>query len=353
MKLGNWARGGGLIAVIAIAVIFPQAFSNPAVTNYGVLALIFATAAVAWHIFAGNTGYISLGQAVFFGTGAYAMGIAARDWHLQGTAVFELLPLSALAGAVVAIPFGLIALRVRRHTFIVLTIAIFFIFQLMAYNFSFTGGSSGLGSPFLSWTPVVYNQNFYYIALACTAAAVLIAWLIGRSRFGLQLRAIRDDEDRARGLGVKAMRVKLSAFTISGAITATIGAVWFYYLNQVQPPSGFNPLFDLTLVLMVFLGGYGSVSGAVLGALIIEPLSLWMNTQPAFSGSLSEVMLGVIFLLVVMFMPRGLIPTGGELITKIRTRGRPAVIPATTMGQPPSAPSSSLSGPSVSSGGAR
>jgi branched-chain amino acid transport system permease protein len=219
----------------------------------------------------------------------------------------------------------------------------------MAFNFWFTGGSSGLASPVLSWGPTPYNQNFYYIALAVTVGSVVVAWLVGRSRFGLQLRAIRDDEDRARGLGVKAMRVKLGAFTISGALTAMIGGVWFYYINQVEPQTGFNPLFDLTLVLMVFLGGYGSISGAVLGALIIEPLSQWMNTQPAFSGSLSEVVLGAVFLLVVLFMPRGIIPTGSEFITKIRTRGRPAVIPATRMGPASSAPSA----PPVSSGGAR
>jgi branched-chain amino acid transport system permease protein len=348
VKLKTLAKGGGLVVVIVLAVLFPQVFSNPAVTQYGIFTLIFATAAVAWHIFAGNTGYISLGQAVFYGSGAYAMGIAARDWHMQGTAVFELLPLCGAVGAAIAIPFGLIALRVRRHTFIVVTIAVFFIFQLMAFNFSFTGGSSGLGSPFLTWPPVSYNQNFYYIAFACTVGSVIVAWLIGRSRFGLQLRAIRDDEDRARGLGVRTMRVKLSAFAISGAITAIIGAVWFYDIEEVHPQTGFDPLFDLTLVLMIFLGGFGSISGAVLGALIIEPLSSWMNTQPAFSGSLSEVMLGVIFLLVVLFMPRGIIPTGAELITKLRTRGQPAVIPATTISPSSSAPSAPLS-----SGGAR
>jgi branched-chain amino acid transport system permease protein len=348
-RLSTLAKGGGLAALIVLAVLFPQVFSNPAITNYGVLALIFATAAVAWHIFSGNSGYISLGQAVFYGSGAYAMGIAARDWHVTGTQVFALLPLCGAVGALIAIPFGLIALRVRRHTFIVVTIAVFFIFQLMAFNFWFTGGSSGLGSPFLSWAPVPYNRNFYYIALAFTVGTVVVAWLVGRSRFGLQLRAIRDDEDRARGLGVKAMRVKLAALMISGALTAMIGGVWFYYLEQVQPQTGFNPLFDLTLVLMVFLGGYGSISGAVLGALIIEPLSLWMNTQPALSGSLSEVVLGAVFLLVVLFMPRGIVPTGGEFITKLRTRGRPAVIPATTIGPASSTPSA----PPVSSGGAR
>jgi branched-chain amino acid transport system permease protein len=351
---GTAAKGGGLLLLVVIVVLFPQVFPNPAITNYGVLTLIFITCATAWNIFSGNTGYISLGQAVFYGSGAYAMGIAARDWHIEGTTVFALLPLSAAVGALIAVPFGLIALRVRRHTFIVITIAVFFIFQLMAFNFWFTGGSSGLDSPFLSWPAASYNTPFYYIALACTAGSVLVAWLVRRSRFGLQLRAIRDDEDRARGLGVRAMRVKLSAFAISGALTAMIGAVWFYYINQVEPQTGFDPLFDLTLVLMAFLGGYGSVSGPVLGALIIEPLSLWMSTQPAFSGSLSEVFLGAIFLLVVLFMPRGIIPTGGELITKIRTRGRPAVVPATTIGpasDPPSAPFNS--GPPVSSGGAR
>ena len=343
------AKGGGLVLLAAVAVLFPLVYGNPAVTNYGVLTMVFVTCAVAWNIFSGNTGYISLGQAVFYGSGAYAMGIAARDWHIQGTGVFALLPLSGAVGAVIAIPFGLIALRVRRHTFIVVTIAVFFIFQLMAFNFWFTGGSSGLASPFLSWAPTSYNRSFYYIALAYAAGSVVIAWLVRRSRFGLQLRAIRDDEDRARGLGVKTMRVKLAAFSLSGAITAMIGAVWFYYINQVEPQTGFNPLFDLTLVLMAFLGGFGSVSGPVLGALIIEPLTLWLNTQPAFSGSVSEIVLGGIFLLVVLFLPRGIVPTSGEFITKMRTRGRPAVIPATNTGPAASAPPAS----SVSPGGAR
>jgi branched-chain amino acid transport system permease protein len=322
---------GGLAVLAVIVIAFPQVYTNPAITNYGVFALIYVTVASAWNIFSGNTGYISLGQAVFYGSGAYAMGIAARDWQITGTTVFALLPLCAAVGAIIAVPFGLIALRVRRHTFIVITIAVFFIFQLMATNFSFTGGSSGLSSPFLTWPASTYNTPFYYIALGYAAGTVAIAWLVRRSRFGLQLRAIRDDEDRARGLGVRAMRVKLSAFVISGAITAMIGAVWFFYINQVEPPTGFDPLFDLTIVLMVFLGGYGSVAGPVLGALIVEPLTLWLNTQPQFSGGyLSEILLGAVFLVVVLFMPRGIIPTGGELITRLRTRGRPAVIPSTT-----------------------
>jgi hypothetical protein len=139
------------------------------------------------------------------------MGAAASAWHLNGTTVFELLPFAGVVGALIAVPFGLIALRVRRHTFIVITIAFFFIFQLMAYNLSFTHGTIGMNAPFLSWPASGYDIPFYYIGLAYAAGTIAIAWLIRRSRFGLQLRAIRDDEDRARGLGVKAMRVKLSA----------------------------------------------------------------------------------------------------------------------------------------------
>jgi branched-chain amino acid transport system permease protein len=347
-------KGGGLVALIAIAIAFPQVYTNPAVTNYGVLALIYVTAATAWNIFSGNTGYISLGQAVFYGSGAYAMAIAARDWHIQGTGAFALLPLCGVVGGLIAIPFGLIALRVRRHTFIVITIAVFFIFQLMAFNFWFTGGSSGLDAPFLNWPAATFNTPFYYIALGFAVGAIAIAWLIRRSRFGLQLRAIRDDEDRARGLGVKAMRVKLTAFVISGAITAMIGAVWCYYIGQAEPQTAFNPLFDLTLVLMAFLGGYGSISGPVLGALIMEPLTLWLNTQPAFSGSVSEIMLGAIFLIVVLFLPRGIVPTSGEFITRFRTRGRAAVSPAAAGVSPAAAvPADGSAAPPVSSGGAR
>jgi len=100
---------------------------------------------------------------------------------------------------------------------------------------------------------------------------------------------------------------------------------------------------------MAFLGGYGSISGPVLGALIMEPLYLWVNTQPAFSGSVSDILFGAILLLVVLFLPRGIVPTGGEFITRFRTRGRPAVIPAAA-GAGPAATSST---PPVSSGGAR
>jgi len=316
----------GLAVLAAVAIAFPYVYSSPVDTNYGVYAMIFVTVASAWNIFSGFSGYISLGQAVFFGTGAYTVGIAARDWHVTGTGVFLLLPLAAVSGAVMAVPFGLIALRVRRHTFIVITIAVFFIFQLMAADFSFTGGTMGLPAPFLPWQAATFNNPFYFMALGAAAVTITLAWWIRRSKFGLQLRAIKDDEDRALGLGVRTMRVKLSAFTLSAFITGFMGGVWFLYLTQVLPSSGYDPLFDLTIVLMAFLGGVGTIAGPVIGALLIEPGRLYLNTQFT-NGYLSEILLGALFLLIVLFVPRGIVPTGGEWIRKFRSRGRAAIEP--------------------------
>src|SRR5215467_6676524 len=322
-----WVRGLALVApgpsvaavLLLAAVIFPLVITSETATQIAVDTLLFVAAAVAWNLFSGFSGYISLGHAVFFGTGAYTVGIAAQDWHVTGDLEFALLPLAGLAAGLVAVPFGLIALRVRRHTFVVVTIAIFFIFQLMAFNFSFTGGSVGIPAPFLTWAPETYNVPFYYLALALAAGAAVLSWLIYGSRFGLQLRAIRDDEDRARGLGVRTMRVKLTAFVISGVITGLVGAVWFFFIAQVLPQYGFDPLFDLTVVLMAFIGGFGTLWGPILGALILEPVQQVMTLSLSNSYA-SELIWGTLFLLVILFLSRGVLPVAGERITAWRAR---------------------------------
>jgi len=101
------------------------------------------------------------------------------------------------------------------------------------------------------------------------------------------------------------------------------------YLTQVQPPSGFDPLFDLSLVLMAFLGGLGTISGPIIGALIIEPGQLYLTIRYT-NGYLSEILLGALFLLIVIFVPRGIVPTAGEWLRRLRTRGRPSVAPVQT-----------------------
>ncbi len=312
------SRLAGLAVLVAALAVFPLVFTNAAITNYGVLTLIFVAAAAGWNIFSGYSGYISLGHAVFFGSGAYFTGVATNDWHLPGSDVFALLPLTGVVGAILAVPIGLVALRVRRHTFVVITIAFFFIFQLMAYNLpSLTGGTSGLLAPTINFQAATYNNPFYYAAFAIAVATVAASWLIRRSRFGLQLRAIRDDEDRAAGLGVRAMPVKLSAFVISAVPIAMVGGLSWYYIGLIDPSSGFDPLFDVAIVLMAFLGGFGTVAGPVLGALLIEPARLYFQQQTSYVYLIAY---GALFLVVILVLPRGIIPTAAEQINGWRAR---------------------------------
>jgi branched-chain amino acid transport system permease protein len=325
-------RAGGTLAVLAILAVFPLAVTNAAVTTIAVDTLIFAVAAVAWNIFSGYSGYISLGHALFFGGGAYTVGIAARAWHSTGDTVFALLPLAGAVAAGLAVVTGVIALRVRRHTFVVITIAFFFIAQITASNLMVTGGSSGILAPSPNWDAATFNNPFYYLALALLVAATGTSWLIRGSHFGLQLRAIRDDEDRAAGLGVRAMPVKLTAYVISAILTGMAGGLWFYFIGQALPQFAFDPLFDLSVVVMAFFGGLGTISGPLLGALVIEPAQQYLTLQYT-NEYLSEILLGALFLVVLLALPTGVIPAGAQRITSLRARRRPE--PGQTPGTAP------------------
>jgi branched-chain amino acid transport system permease protein len=356
-RLGRGLQLAGIVALIAAAALFPAAFPNATATNFGVVTLIFVAVVSAWNMFSGYTGYLSLGHAVFYGTGAYFLVVAAKDWNLTGSAVFWLVPLAGVVAAVIAVPVGLVALRVRRHTFVVITIALFFIAQLSASNLSVTGGSSGLLAPALnSWSPATYNNPFYYLALLIAVGAVALSALVRRSRFGLQLRAIRDDEERAAGLGVRAMPVKLTALVMSAFITGMAGALWVFFLGQAFPQFVFDPLFDLAVVLMAFFGGLGTIVGPVLGALILEPTQLWLNLQET-NGYLAEILFGMLFLAVILFLPRGVLPTGAEYITAGRAWWqRRSALPTRVDGQPaadtPTAPDAGLASERQAASGA-
>jgi len=325
----------GLAVLLAVAAIIPLG-SNVVLTEVGVLVLMYVGAAVAWNIFSGFTGYISLGAAVFFGTGVYTVALITKHLNLVGGVVFALYPLGGLVAAVVAVPFGLIALRVRRHTFVVVTIAVFFIFQLMASNFSWTGGAVGLIPPFLNWDATTVWNPFYYTALFIAIVSAVLAWAIWGSRFGLQLRAIRDDEDRARGLGVKTMRLKLAAFVISAFILGTLGGLYFYFQSDALPMYAFNPFFDLTIALMAFLGGFGTLAGPIFGALLLEPYLGWAQQQVT-NTYVAQIVLGALFLVVIIFLPRGLLPTVGEKLTAWRASRQRREAERTT-GPPPGLP---------------
>jgi len=308
----------GLLVLLALVIAFPLVFSNPAVTTIAVFTLMFAAAATGWNIFSGYTGYIALGHAAYFGIGAYALALICQHWNIPGGYLpFWFVPVAGLIAAIFAIPMGWIALRVRRHTFVVITIAMFFIFQLLAYNLtSLTNGSIGLTLPIpTDWGGDFFNVPFYYVSLAILLFAIAIAWWIRGSKYGLGLLAIRDDEDRALGLGVKTGPSKLAAFVISALIVGMVGATWGYFIESVYPPSAFDANFDIAIALMGFMGGMGTIAGPILGALILEPTQQYFTLQFSQNG-IYLLIYGALFLAVILLLPRGIIPTLNDRWTK-------------------------------------
>ncbi len=300
----------GLLALLALLLAFPQLFPDPAVTSIAIFAVLYAGAATAWNLCAGYTGYISLGSAVFYGVGGYALALLCKGWNIQGGYTpFLLLPLVGLIASVFAIPLGWLALRRTRHVFVVITIAMFYIFQLLAYNLpGITNGSAGMFLPSPPWDTAFFNTPFYYVSLIVLLFSIGVSWWVRNSKYGLGLLAIRDDEDRALSLGVKAGASKLVAYVISAFFIGMIGALVAYFIGSLYPEFAFTPVFDITVALMAFLGGVGTLAGPLIGALLTAGLQQYLTVQLGISG-LDLILFGSLLLVVILLLPEGIVPT--------------------------------------------
>ncbi len=316
------AKLAAVVVAIAVIAVFPLVFTNPTVTEIAIFALMFMATSSAWNGFAGSSGYFSLGHAIFFGVGAYAFTIIVNDFKMAPTsALFFLMPVAGIFAMVAAVAVGAVALRTKRHTFVVITIGIFFIFQLLGFNLNVTGGASGLQVPTPSnWNAATFNNPFYYAAAILLGFTVLLYWIIKRSAFGLQLLSIRDDEERARGLGVPVWRVKLSAFVVSAFPVGMAGALFAYLIGQIYPQTVFNPLFDLSWALMTLVGGIGTIVGPLLGGVVLESIQQYLNLYLS-NVDIYLIIYGVVFLAVMFWMPRGIVPTVVGAVK--RRRGTP------------------------------
>ena len=299
------------LAIIAFVGVFPVLLSpNNEINDMAVFTLIYALAVTGWNIFSGYTGYISIGHAVYFGVGAYTMALACQDWNIPGGYLpFLVLPLAGLIASVFAIPLGFMALRVRRYAFAVTTIALMFIFQLLAYNLrDITDGSSGLFLPSTPWSSDIIDLPFYYVTFALLLFAIGVSWWIRHSKYGLGLLAIRDDEDRALGLGVKTGPYKLVAYVISALFVGMAGGMFAYFIGTIFPQFTFDPIVDVNITTMAFLGGLGTIVGPLIGAVLVEPLQQYLTIQ--FGGSsLNLILFGAFLLVILIFLPRGIVPS--------------------------------------------
>lgn len=322
------------LLLLAAAVAFPLVYPNPAVDNVAVFTLIYASLAASWNIFSGYTGYNALGHTTYFGFGAYAISLISVNQHLEGGfGLFLLVPVAGLIAALAAIPLGWVSLRTRGHAFVVITLITVFIFQLLAYNLrGITLGSAGIFLPGPGFDPDWYLLPYYYIQLAILVLALLVSWYIRSSRYGLWLLSIRDDEDRAEGLGVRAGGSKLIAFVISAFFAGMAGAMYAYFLGQIYPQQAFDPALSITIVLMAFLGGIGTLAGPVVGAVILETAQQYFNINA--STGYYQIFLGALFLIIMLLLPQGILPSIYRLWAKWRAHSGASGSPVAPERQP-------------------
>ena len=317
MNLAGLLRAGIFFGALAL---LPLAVEPPWILNLLIFTLMYAGLASAWNLLGGYAGYPSLGHAAFFGLGAYAIAIMFENSVGDGYLPFFLLPAIGLGAALVSVPIGWIAMRTRADVFAIVTITLLFIAQTLAFNLrSITGGAQGKSVAVPPFPVETYGWPFYYAMLVLLALAMGVSFYFRRSKIGLSLSAVRADEDKAHGVGVRVTGVKLIAFAASVGITAMVGGVWAYYVGFIYPQFAVDPLLTIGMVLMTFLGGRATLWGPVVGAFILVPAQQYL----AYDFGASQIYLlayAAIFLIIMLLMPRGILPTVTDRLRNQRRR---------------------------------
>jgi ABC-type branched-subunit amino acid transport system ATPase component/ABC-type branched-subunit amino acid transport system permease subunit len=315
LTAGRWGRLGPVlffVLLIGFPVVFPYAIYQQGVL---LLAFLLALMAVSWNIISGFAGYVSLGHSVFLGLGAYTGGLLAENYQVNP---LWFMPVGGLVAFVAATLVGMVVLRTRGHAFVIITIALLLAMQVLVNNFaSLTNGSNGVNVPLPFWSSDYQNMPFYYMFLALLAATVGFAAWVRRTKFGTGLLAIREDEDKAAAIGVNTTRYKVLAYAASAVPIGIAGVVYAYFLSFLNPIGAFSLLTSVTIVLSALLGGRGTLWGPVLGGFVV---TIGTEVANVYGGGTDSrlLVLGIALVLVVLFLPRGVLPTVGAWLARRR-----------------------------------
>jgi ABC-type branched-subunit amino acid transport system ATPase component/ABC-type branched-subunit amino acid transport system permease subunit len=319
--------GRGLAAIAAVLLIaYPLLSDNLYYQNMIILSLVFAISASGLSIITGMAGYVSLGQGAFIGLGGYTVGILAV--HHPDTSVWIWVPVAGVVAALVAIVLGLVALRARGPSFVIITVAFLFLVQVFAINWrSLTGGTEGLSLPLPTWSFDHANWPFYYVLVGLLGLQLLMTWWFRRTKLGTGLVAIREDETKAATIGINLPVEKIIAFAASAVMVGMAGGVYGYYLTFIDPRGMFNILLSVQAVLSLLVGGKATLYGPVVGAFTVEALNEYANNNLG-GGNTRLLLFGGLLMLIVLLLPQGVLPAVESLLTWLRTRGKAGLVGA-------------------------
>lgn len=296
-----------ILVVVGVVGLVPIVTDSPAMREDLFLMLMLVTLASSVNIIMGYTGYVSFGHIVYFGLGGYVAFYLMQDFGLN---VFLAALLGGLFASLIAFLIGIPVLRLRGAYFALATIGINEAVRVLVTNLPFLGGSVGMLFGFSAYDPYGGGksaQQLAYLAMVLTALlAIGTSFLIKKSKFGLGLMAIREDQDAAMVLGVNPARAKVMTYAISAFFPGLAGAFFFFKNGTILPEVAFDLTRSIESLVMVMLGGYGTVTGPVVGAVVYERLRGLLITNPTLSQA-HLVIAGILLLLIVLFVTAGLV----------------------------------------------
>ncbi len=295
-----------LIAVGAMASL-PILTNSPSLREDLFLVLMLAILASSINIIMGYTGYVSFGHIVFFGLGGYLAFFLTKNYQVH----FVLAALvGGIGGSLVAFLLGSAILRLRGAYFALATIGVNEAFRVFFTNFDLFGGSIGMFFNISLYDAYGGAKNAaqlaYYAMVFVALLTIATSFAIKKSKFGLGLMAIREDQDTAMVLGIDPARLKVITYTISAFFPALAGAFFFFKNGLIEPGPAFDLWRSIEALVMVMLGGFGTVTGPIVGAVVYERLRGYLITNPTFSNA-HLIIAGALLLVIVLFVTAGVV----------------------------------------------
>lgn len=310
--------------VIVVVAFFPVFSANHFYQNFVILALVGAIGATGLNIISGYAGYTSLGHGAFLGIGTYAAAILTQHVHVSP---FVWMPVSGIVASACAALLGVVAMRAKGAAFAIISLSLGAIVLLLAQNWtSVTHGNGGLYFPLPHSSIQFQNWPFHFALVGTLAAALLTSWFVGHTRFGLGLMSIREDESKAETVGINTRAYKLIGFVISAFFIGVAGAVYGYYISSVNPVAAFSILVSVQFVIAMLLGGAGTLWGPVFGAFLVEFVNEYANNNFGGGGNARLAMFGGLLVLVVLFLPQGILVSASSVFSRWVGKGRPAEV---------------------------
>ncbi len=300
----------GIAGLLALLILFPLITRSEYLLNLMILVCLYTILAHSWNILGGYCGQISLGHATFFGAGA----LTFRTLWLSGVSYYLAIPAGALSSLILASVIGFPSFKLKGHYFSIGTLALAMISLITVQNLM-------PGVSFI--TPLCLKAysliTIYYLALAVGGITILIVFALSRSKLGLAMVSVREDEDAAEAIGINSFKYKVISMSISTGLAGFAGGIFAFYCGTYYYYAPFELAWSFDPLLIAFIGGAGTTAGPIVGAVVFVILK---ELFASHLGQVNVLIFGIVFIVTVLFLPNGLVGAAGMFRRSGKVSGR-------------------------------